>query len=100
MPKTITVTLTDEQVSLLEYDVLDIDQWVQDAVTGRVHYSAHALAEEARAVLMADPDVDTMPAKPDALIAAYLQRPSYQNRKQREQAAKDETTPTKQGTRA
>lgn len=85
MPKTITVTLTDTQVKALEYDLLDVDQWVRDAVAGRINYSVKALAAEARRVLEADPAVTTMPAKPAALISEYLKRPDYRDRKKRDE---------------
>jgi len=84
MPKTITITLTDAQVKLLEHELLDIDQWVRDAIAGRIDYTMNVLADEAQGVLMADPAVVTMPAKPDALVTEYLKRPDYKNRKQRE----------------
>lgn len=84
MPKNIVVTLTDEQVTVLEHELLDIDQWVKDAVAGRIDYTRNILAAEARDVLMSDPAVDTMPAKRDALVAEYLKRPDYKNRKQRD----------------
>lgn len=86
MPKTITYTLTDAQVKVLEHELLDIEQWVKDAIDGRLNYTLNVLADEARQVLMADPAVDTMPAKRDALVAAYMARPDYKGRKQRESA--------------
>lgn len=85
MPKTITITLTDAQVKYLEHDLLDIDQWVKDAVAGRVNYSAKRLADEARSVLMNDPAVETIPAKPAPLITAYMARPDYRDRKKRDE---------------
>lgn len=84
MPKTITVTLTDAQVKLLEHELLDIDQWVKDAVNGRIDYAMNVLADEARDVLMNDPSVDAMPVKRDALVAVYQSRPDYKNRQQRD----------------
>ena len=85
MPKVITITLTDEQVKLLYHELFDIEQWVKDAIDGRITYCQNVLAEEAQRVLMADPAVTTMPAKPDALVAAYLQRPDYKDRKHRDE---------------
>lgn len=87
MPKTITVTLTDAQVKVLEHEILDIEQWVKDAIDGRVNYCLHVLADEAQVVLMSDPAVETMPAKRDALVTEYLKRPDYKNRKKREDDA-------------
>lgn len=84
MPKTISVTLADQQVKVLEHEILDIEQWVKDAIDGRLNYCLNILADEAHTVLMNDPAVTTMPAKRDALVAAYMARPDYKGRKQRE----------------
>lgn len=90
MPKTISVTLTDAQVKVLEHELLDIDQWIKDAVTGRIDYAMNVLADEARIALMNDHAVDAMPAKRDALVAVYQSRPDYKNRKQRDDAEERE----------
>lgn len=83
MPKRIVIDLTDAEVTVLQHDLLDIDQWVRNAITGKVTACTKRLADEARRVLEADPAVTTMPAKPAALIAEYLKRPDYKNRVQR-----------------
>ncbi len=85
MSKKITVTLTDAQVKALAHEITDIEQWVKDAIDGRVNYCLNVLAAEAQVVLMNDPAVETMPAKADALVAAYLQRPDYKDRKHRDE---------------
>lgn len=84
MPKTITVTLTDEQVSVLEHELLDVEQWVKDAVDGRINYTTNVLVEEAKRVLGDDPEVTAIPKDPAALIALYRDHPSYRNRRQRD----------------
>lgn len=85
MSKKITVTLTDAQVKALAHEITDIEQWVKDAIDGRVNYCLNVLAAEAQVVLMNDPAVETMPAKADALVAEYLKRPDYRDRKKRDE---------------
>ena len=83
MTKKITVNLTDEQVKILEHELLDIDEWVQEAVNGRLNYTLNVLADEAREVLIADPDVTSIPANREALVATRMARSDYRNRKKR-----------------
>ncbi len=84
MPKKITITLTDEQVKVLEHELIDIDDWIADAIDGRINHSVNVIANEAQEALMNDPDVETMPTKRDALVAVYMARPDYKNRAQKE----------------
>jgi len=90
MPKRITINLSDADVMVLGHDLIDIDDWVQQAVAGKIASCAKRLAVEARQVLESDPAVESMPAKRAALVAAYIARPDYKNRKQREAEAKAE----------
>ncbi len=85
MPKKITVNLTDQQVAILEYELLDINEWIQEAVNGRINYARNMLAEEAREVLEADAAVTVIPADRDELIAARMARSDYRNRKKRDE---------------
>jgi len=83
MAKTIKITLNDEQVKILEHELLDIEQWVKDAVEGRINYTTNVLVDEAKRVLDTDPDVDAIPKDPAAVIALYRSHPAYRNRRQR-----------------
>lgn len=84
MAKTITITLSNADLRAMEHDVIDPEQWIRDAVAGKVAACAKRMAQEAVNVLSADPAVSTMPAKPDALIAELAKRGDYKTRKQRE----------------
>ena len=66
-------------------DLLDIDDWVQKAVAGKINNCKKRMAVQATAVLKADSDVETMPATDDGLIAALLARDDYKNRAAREE---------------
>jgi len=80
---TVQVSTTDEKILL--NDLLDIDDWVQQAVVGKINNCKKRMAIEATAVLKADSDVETMPATDDGLIAALLARDDYKNRAAREE---------------
>lgn len=84
MALTITVNITDaEQVCLLN-DLLDIDDWVQQAVKGKINQCRKRMIREWQPKLFKDPEVLTMPAKESKFIKLILKRADYKNRKQRE----------------
>jgi hypothetical protein len=85
MAVTITVQVSTTNEKILLNDLLDIDDWVQQAVVGKINNCKKRMAIEATAVLKADPDVETMPATDDGLIAALLARDDYKNRAAREE---------------
>lgn len=84
MALTITVNITDaEQVCLLN-DLLDIDDWVQNAVKGKISQCRKRMIREWQPKLFNDPKVLTMPAKESKFIELILKRADYKNRKQRD----------------
>tara|TARA_R110000824_G_scaffold253763_1_gene442814 strand:- start:31 stop:288 length:258 start_codon:yes stop_codon:yes gene_type:complete len=85
MAVTITVQVSTTNEKILLNDLLDIDDWVQQAVVGKINNCKKRMAIEATAVLKADSDVETMPATDDGLIAALLARDDYKNRAAREE---------------
>ncbi len=84
MPKIITINLTDEQVACLEHDLLDIDDWVQKAIDGKVNQCTKRLVKEWQPKFFADPDVTSIPGAQDEFIAAVQARPDYKNRAARD----------------
>lgn len=80
----ITINITDDEQIVLEHDLLDVDEWVQQAVVGKINNCKKRMAAEAARVLKADASVSTMPADDDGLVAALASRPGYQNRAERE----------------
>jgi hypothetical protein len=88
MALTITVSISDHQEKVLLNDLLDIDVWVQAAVTGKINKCSKRMAQNATAVLKADASVETMPATDDGLIAALLARDDYKNRAERDAVEK------------
>ena len=86
MAVTVTVEISDHNEKVLLNDLLDVDDWVQKAVIGKINSCAKRMAVEATAVLKADDSVENMPATDDGLITALLARDDYKNRAERDAA--------------
>ena len=84
MAITVTVEINDLNEKILLNDLLDIDDWVQKAVVGKINNSKTRMADNASAILKADDSVETMPATDDGLIEALLARSDYKNRAARD----------------
>ena len=88
MALTITVNISDADEKAMLNDLLDIDDWVQKAVLGKINNCKKRMAQSATAVLKADDSVETMPATDDGLITALLARDDYKNRAERDAASR------------
>ena len=88
MALTITVNISDADEKAMLNDLLDIDDWVQKAVLGKINNCKKRMAQSATAVLKADASVETMPATDDGLITALLARDDYKNRAERDAASR------------
>lgn len=99
MPNRITIDLTDAEMAILAHDLLDPEQWIRDAVTGKITACMSRMAQEAQRILMADPAVTTMPTHPEAQIAELIKRPDYKTRKQRDDAERAEIAAAEQAAR-
>ena len=86
MAITVTVEINDLNEKILLNDLLDINDWVQKAVVGKVNNCKTRMANAASAELKADASVETMPATDDGLIAALFARADYKNRAERDAA--------------
>ena len=87
MTVTLTVEISDINAKVLLNDLLDIDDWVQAAVVGKINNCKKRMANDATAVLKADASVESMPATDDGLITALLARDDYKTRAERDAAA-------------
>ena len=84
MSVTVTVEISDHNEKVLLNDLLDIDDWVQKAVVGKINNCGKRMANEATAILKADASVETMPATDEGLQKALLARDDYKNRTERD----------------
>ena len=84
MALTITVNIYNLDEKVMLNDLLGIDDWVQAAVVGKINNCKKRMANEATAILKADPSIESMPATDDGLIAALFDRDDYKNRAERD----------------
>lgn len=80
----INMTLTDDEVTILLHDILDIDKWVAGAVRGKINACKARAAKAYRDLLIAEGS-DLIPASDDAAARALFNRPDYKNRAARDQ---------------
>lgn len=84
MPLIITVNISDAEKACLLNDLLDIDDWVQKAVKGKINNCKKRLIREWQPKLFADPTVTTIPGDEAGFIVTVLARPDYKNRAARD----------------
>ena len=77
---TITVVINDDNQAILKHDLLDIDDWIQQAVVGKIHNATKRMAREATEILKSDDSVESMPATNVGLCKALMARDGYQDR--------------------
>ena len=84
---TITVEVDDTQQSILNNDLLDINQWVQDAMTGKINNCWKRMQREWTDKLMNDSSfTDPIPSNQADFVKLVLARSDYKNRKARDDA--------------
>tara|TARA_Y100000593_G_scaffold57911_1_gene107662 strand:- start:11319 stop:11576 length:258 start_codon:yes stop_codon:yes gene_type:complete len=77
-------TLTTTEESVLKNDLLDIQDWVDKAIDGKVASCQKRMINEWLPKLMADDAVSSIPAKEEDLIALIVARSDYKNRQERD----------------
>ena len=82
---TITVELTDTEQAIMLNDLLEIDNWVQDAVAGKKNNCWKRMQQEWTAKLMNDDSfTDAIPSNQADFVALVTAREDYQTRTQRD----------------
>jgi hypothetical protein len=84
---TLTVTVTDTEQAVLLNDLLNIDDWVQSAVTGKKNNCWKRMQSEWTTKLMNDASfTDSIPSNQADFVALVIARADYKNRKARDDA--------------
>ncbi len=86
----IKLTLSNLEARLLENDLLNIQDWFEEAKLGKINNCTKRFLKEWQQKLMADPSIDSIPANEEDFINLVTSRPDYKNRVERE-AEKDAT---------
>ena len=82
----VTVTINDTDQLLMKNDLLDINQWVQDAVTGKQNNCWKRFRTEWTTKLIDDESfTDPIPSNKDAFVTLVVARDDYQNRAERKE---------------
>ena len=86
---TLKIEVDDTQQSILDNDLLDINQWVQDAMTGKINNCWKRMQQEWTTKLMNDSSfTDPIPSNQADFVKLVLARSDYKNRKARDDASK------------
>ena len=87
MALTITVSINDTDEKILKNDLLDVNQWVQDAVTGKINNSWKRFQSEWTTKLMNDETfTDSIPSNKEAFVNLVTARADYKTRQEKEDA--------------
>ena len=82
---TITVVINDTDQKCLKNDLLDIDQWVQDAVTGKINNCWKRFHRAWIDKLMNDESfTDAIPSNKTDFVNLVTARPDYKDRATRD----------------
>ena len=86
---TITVKVSDTDQTVLKNDLLDIDAWVQDAMTGKINNCWKRMQQEWTTKLMNDESfTDSIPSNKADFVTLITSRSDYKDRKARDEANK------------
>ena len=81
----VTVTIDDTDQMVLKNDILDIDAWVQDAVTGKVNNCWKRMQNNWTTKLINDESFrDSIPSNKAAFVSLVTSRADYKNREVRD----------------
>ena len=86
---TITVKVSDTDQTVLKNDLLDIDAWVQEAITGKINNCWKRMQREWTDKLMNDSSfTDSIPSNKEDFVKLVTSRSDYKDRKARDEANK------------
>ena len=85
---TLTIEVDDTDQTVLKNDLLDINDWVQSAMTGKINNCWKRMQREWTDKLMNDDSfTDSIPSNQADFVALVIARSDYQNRKARDDAS-------------
>ena len=85
---TLTIKVDDTDQTVLKNDLLDIDTWVQQAMTGKINNCWKRMQQEWTTKLMNDSSfTDSIPSNKADFVTLVTSRSDYKNRKARDDAS-------------
>ena len=86
---TLTIEVDDTDQTVLKNDLLDIDAWVQAAMTGKINNCWKRMQQEWTTKLMNDESfTDSIPTNKADFVTLVTSRSDYKDRKARDYASK------------
>ena len=86
---TLTIKISDTDQTVLKNDLLDIDAWVQAAMTGKINNAWKRMQREWTDKLMNDESfTDSIPSNKADFVTLITSRSDYKDRKARDEASK------------
>ena len=86
---TLTIKVDDTDQLVLKNDLLDIDAWVQEAMTGKINNCWKRMQTEWTTKLMNDSSfTDSIPSNKADFVKLITSRSDYKDRKARDEANK------------
>ena len=86
---TLTIEVDDTNQTVLKNDLLDIDAWVQAAMTGKINNCWKRMQTEWTTKLMNDDSfTDSIPSNKADFVTLVTARSDYKDRKARDDASK------------
>ena len=77
-------TLSSTEEAVLKNDLLDVQDWVDKAIDGKINNCKKRMINEWLPKLYADDSVDSIPANQDEIVAMVVARDDYKNRAARD----------------
>jgi len=85
---TVTITLNDKEQAIMNNDLLDISEWVEGAVGGKMNSCWKRMQTEWTTKLMNDDSfTDPIPSNQADFVTLVTGRSDYKNRKERDEAS-------------
>ena len=84
---TVTITLNDKEQAIMNNDLLDIKEWIEGAVGGKMNNCWKRMQTEWTTKLMNDDSfTDPIPSNQADFVTLVTGRSDYKNRKERDEA--------------
>ena len=80
----ITLTISETDQKILSNDIMDIDKWIKESLSGKINSCYKRMQREWTEKLLNDDSFTApIPSNKEDLIKLILSRSDYKNRKQR-----------------
>lgn len=84
---TITIEISETDQKILENDLLDINEWCQNAITGKINNCWKRMQSDWTTKLMSDESyTDPIPSNKIDFVNLITARPDYQSRSEKDAA--------------